>query len=68
MFRRKGRDGKPVEFHLDRMRPAIEEGYILDVLKGHQTYDTALKIAAKVETSDGEVEEVAARKGVMWLV
>ena len=27
------------------MRQAIEEGYILDVLRGYQSYDTALKIA-----------------------
>ena len=68
LFGRKGPDGKPVEFHLYSMRQAIEEGYILDVLKGYQIYDTALKIAAKVERGNGEVEEAAARKGVMrWV-
>ncbi|WP_067904775.1 type I restriction endonuclease subunit R [Nocardia vaccinii] len=66
LFGRKGPDGKPVEFHLYSMRQAIEEGYILDVLKGYQTYDTALKIAGKAES--GEVEEAAARKGLMrWV-
>ena len=60
-------DGKPVEFHLYSMRQAIEEGYILDVLKGYQSYDTALKIAGKIDESD-EVEERAARKGLMrWV-
>ena len=44
------------------MRQAIEEGYILDVLKGYQSYETALKIAGKIDESD-EVEEGAARQG-----
>jgi type I restriction enzyme R subunit len=69
LFGRKGPDGKPVEFHLYSMRQAIEEGYILDVLKGYQTYDTARKIASKAKSGDGgEVDEAAARKGVMrWV-
>ncbi|MBF6439681.1 type I restriction endonuclease subunit R [Nocardia cyriacigeorgica] len=69
LFGRKGVDGKPAEFHLYSMRQAIEEGYILDVLRGYQTYDTALKIAGKAESGDGgEVEEAAARKGLMrWV-
>ncbi|WP_300639465.1 DEAD/DEAH box helicase family protein [Nocardioides sp.] len=67
LFGRKGPDGKPVEFHLYSMRQAIEEGYILDVLKGYQSYDTALKIAGRAEAG-GEVEESAARKGLMrWV-
>lgn len=69
LFGRKGPDGKPVEFHLYSMKQAIEEGYILDVLKGYQSYDTALKIAGKANASgEGEVEEGAARKGLMrWV-
>lgn len=68
LFGRKGTDGKPAEFHLYSMRQAIEEGYILDVLKGYQTYDTALKIAGKAESDGGEVEESTARKGLMrWV-
>ena len=51
------------------MKQAIEEGYILDVLKGYQSYNTALKIAGKASaTGEGEVEEGAARKGLMrWV-
>ena len=66
---RKGADGKPCEFHLYSTKQAIEEGYILDVLKGYQSYDTALKIAGKAESGDGgEVEEATARKGLMrWV-
>ncbi|MFF0820593.1 type I restriction endonuclease subunit R [Micromonospora haikouensis] len=70
LFGRKGLDGKPVEFHLYSMRQAIEEGYILDVLRGYQSYDTALKIAGRAESGDGSevVEEAAARKGLMrWV-
>ncbi|MGW4101722.1 type I restriction endonuclease subunit R [Streptomyces sp. NPDC004976] len=69
LFGRKGADGKPHEFHLYSMKQAIEEGYILDVLKGYQSYDTALKIAGRAESGDGgEVEEAAARKGLMrWV-
>ncbi|MBW4704645.1 type I restriction endonuclease subunit R [Micromonospora sp. RL09-050-HVF-A] len=70
LFGRKGPDGEPVEFHLYSMRQAIEEGYILDVLRGYQSYDTALKIAGRAETGDGSevVEEAAARKGLMrWV-
>ncbi|WP_129978013.1 type I restriction endonuclease [Rhodococcus sp. Q1] len=68
LFGRQGPEGKPTSFHLYSMRQAIEEGYILDVLKGYQTYDTALKIAGKAESGGGEVEESAARKGLMrWV-
>ncbi|MCX5155576.1 DEAD/DEAH box helicase family protein [Streptomyces sp. NBC_00291] len=69
LFGRKGPDGKPREFHLYSMKQAIEEGYILDVLKGYQSYDTALKIAGKAASGDGgEVEEATARKGLMrWV-
>ncbi|MGW2282708.1 type I restriction endonuclease subunit R [Streptomyces sp. NPDC001770] len=69
LFGRKDATGKPREFHLYSMKQAIEEGYILDVLKGYQHYDTALKIAGKAESSNGgEVEEATARKGLMrWV-
>ncbi|GLX51759.1 hypothetical protein Shyhy01_47090 [Streptomyces hygroscopicus subsp. hygroscopicus] len=69
LFGRKGADGKPHEFHLYSMKQAIEEGYILDVLRGYQHYDTALKIAGKAEIGDGgQVEEATARKGLMrWV-
>ncbi|PWW25178.1 type I restriction enzyme R subunit [Geodermatophilus normandii] len=67
LFGRKGPDGRPREFHLYSMKQAIEEGYILDVLQGYQAYETALKIAGNAN-SEGEVEEGAARKGLMrWV-
>ncbi|MET8352515.1 DEAD/DEAH box helicase family protein [Micromonospora sp. NPDC005206] len=70
LFGRRGHDGKPVEFHLYSMRQAIEEGYILDVLRGYQSYDTALKISSRLKNGDGSdtVDEAAARKGLMrWV-
>jgi type I restriction enzyme R subunit len=69
LFGRKGVDGKPREFHLYSMKQAIEEGYILDVLKGYQSYDTALKIDGKAGSGGGGlVEESVARKGLMrWV-
>ncbi len=69
LFGRKGPDGKLGAFHLYSMKQAIEEGYILDVLKGYQSYGTALKIAGRATSGDeGEVEEAAARKGLMrWV-
>src|SRR3954470_11966434 len=67
LFGRKGPDGKPGEFHLYSMKQAIEEGYILDVLKGYSSYETELKIAGNAN-GEGEVEESAARKGLMrWV-
>ncbi|MFB9662904.1 type I restriction endonuclease subunit R [Glycomyces mayteni] len=69
LFGREGPDGKKVEFHLYSMRQAVEEGYILDVLRGYQTYDTALKIAGRAQSGDGGlVEEATAKKGLMkWV-
>ncbi|MEE6308209.1 DEAD/DEAH box helicase family protein [Plantactinospora veratri] len=70
LFGRKGPDGKPVEFHIYSMRQAIEEGYILDVLRGYQSYDTALKIDGRAASGNGDkmVEEAVARKGLMrWV-
>lgn len=39
-----GPAGKPVSFDVYTMRQAIEEGFILDVLRGYQTYKTAFEI------------------------
>lgn len=38
-------DGIPHPFHTYTMKQAIEEEFILDVLRGYQTYDTAFQIA-----------------------
>ncbi|GAB3556221.1 type I restriction endonuclease subunit R [Spelaeicoccus albus] len=44
LFGRPGDDGMPVSFDVYPMRQAIEEGFILDVLRGYQTYRTAFEI------------------------
>ena len=69
LFGRKGDDGKPVPFHVYSMKQAIEEEFILDVLRGYQTYDTAFQIAQGAEGgSTEEVDQSAATKGLMkWV-
>ena len=49
---------KPEPFHLYSMRQAIEEGFILDVLRNYTTYSTAWKIAHP----NGEDDEVDSKK------
>ena len=49
---------KPEPFHLYSMRQAIEEGFILDVLKRYTTYSVAWKLAHP----DAESEEVDSKK------
>ena len=53
-----GKDGKHHAFHTYTMRQAIEEGFILDVLKNYTTYKTFFQIAKKIE----EDPEVASKK------
>ncbi|WLI74502.1 type I restriction endonuclease subunit R [Halomonas alkalicola] len=51
-------DNKPEPFHLYSMRQAIEEGFILDVLRNYVTYSTAWKLAHP----EGEEQEVDSKK------
>ena len=48
MFGHKTADGKPAPFHLYSMRQAIEERFILDVLRGYTTYSRFFKLAKAV--------------------
>ena len=48
LFGHKGADGKPAPFHLYSMRQAIEEGFILDVLRGYVTYRRFFKLAKAI--------------------
>lgn len=62
-------DNKPAPFHVYSMRQAIEEGFILDVLKNYTSYSLAFKLAHEgKELSDNEVERSAAMKGIMGWV
>ena len=61
--------GLPVPFHIYSMRQAIEEGFILDVLKNYTPYKLAFKLAHNgKELDDIEVERSAATKGIMQWV
>ena len=53
LFGRENDEGLPVSFDVYPMRQAIEEGFILDVLRGYQTYRTAFEIEQRGE--DGVV-------------
>lgn len=55
---------KPVPFHLYTMRQAIEEGYILDVLRGYHSFDLAFQVSQKAAASGDEVDEAKATKEV----
>ncbi len=46
LFGRKDDDGKPVPFHVYSMRQAIEEEFILDVLKHYTSYATFYNLGA----------------------
>ena len=51
----------PEAFHVYSMRQAIEEGFILDVLKNYTNYQVAYQLAQKIEASDEEVDSKKAK-------
>ena len=63
LFGQPGADGKPEAFHLYSMRQAIEEGFILDVLKHYTTYKTYYRFAKSVE-DDPNVEKDKAKRAI----
>ncbi len=64
-----GPDNLPAPFHVYSMRQAIEEGFILDVLKNYTPYKLAFKLANNgKEWDEKEVERDEAMKGIMrWV-
>ena len=64
-----GPDNLPAPFHVYSMRQAIEEGFILYVLKNYTPYSLAFKLASEGrEWDETEVERSAAMKGIMrWV-
>lgn len=52
---------KPEAFHVYSMRQAIEEAFILDVLKNYTNYRVAYNLALEVADADQEVESKKAR-------
>ncbi|MEK7783753.1 MAG: DEAD/DEAH box helicase family protein, partial [Candidatus Binatota bacterium] len=63
VFGRPGTDGKPEAFHLYTMRQAIEEGFILDVLKNYTTYKTYYRLIKSIE-DDPKVDKKKAAKAL----
>lgn len=62
-------DNLPQPFHVYSMRQAIEEGFILDVLKNYTPYKLAFKLACDGKEFDEKtVDRAAAMKGVMGWV
>ena len=70
LFGTPGADGLPEPFHLYSMQQAIEEGYILDVLKNYLPYKIAWKLAHHGVDYDSDqlVDQSKAVKGlVQWV-
>jgi type I restriction enzyme R subunit len=67
--RKPASDNVPRPFHVYSMRQAIEEGFILDVLRNYTSYRMAFRLAHDGrEMDDQEVERSAAMKGIMgWI-
>ena len=63
------KENLPAPFHVYSMQQAIEEGFILDVLKNYTTYNLAFKLANNGKEYDEKVvERDAAMKGIMGWV
>ncbi|WP_275315259.1 type I restriction endonuclease subunit R [Tenacibaculum bernardetii] len=54
-------EGIPKPFHLYSMKQAIEEGFILDVLKNYTTYKTYFKLSKEIEDDPKVNKKQAAR-------
>lgn len=61
LFGRTGASGKPEAFHTYSMRQAIEEGFILDVLRNYTTYSTYFKFVKLVESDPDIPKKKGAR-------
>ncbi len=62
-FGQKDANGNPQPFHLYTMKQAIEEGFILDVLKHYTTYKVYYRLV-KAASADPEVEKKKATKAL----
>jgi len=67
--RKPAKDNIPHAFHTYSMRQAIEEGFILDVLRNYTPYKLAFKLAHEgKEVDEKQVERSAAMKRIMgWI-
>ncbi|MBA4416468.1 MAG: restriction endonuclease subunit R [Syntrophus sp. (in: bacteria)] len=67
VFGIKGDDGKPRPFHLYSMRQAIDESFILDVLKNYTNYETYYRLTKAIE-EDPELDKRKAVKAIARFV
>lgn len=67
LFGRKGADGRPEPFHIYSMRQAIEEEFILDVLKNYTTYKTYYKLIKTVEDDPRYPKKKASKRLLKFL-
>ena len=59
------KDNPPTAFHLYSMQQAIEEGFILDVLRNYTSYDVAFKLGSQfTENKDRRVDEKSATRAL----
>ena len=61
LFGRKDEEGKPVAHHIYSMRQAIEENFILDVLKNYTTFARYFKLIKTIPTDDEYEKKKAIR-------
>ena len=57
----------PAAFHKYPMRQAIEEGFILDVLKGYTPYQTAFNLAKQLDDTQRVSGKAAKRALAQWM-
>ena len=62
-----GKDNLPQSFHKYRMRQAIEEGFILDVLLGYLPYRTAFNLAEPAKDGKRVDSKAAKRALAKWM-
>ena len=61
------KDNLPQSFHKYPMRQAIEEGFILDVMKGYLPYKTAFNLAEPIKDGKRIAQKTAKRALAKWL-
>ncbi len=61
------KENLPQAFHRYSMRQAIEEGFILDVLKGYVPYKTAFNLAKQIEDNKRVSGKAAKRALAQWM-
>ncbi len=67
LFGRKGDSGKPEAVHTYSMRQAIEEDFILDVLKNYTTYKTYFRLLQTAESDPKMPKKKAMKKLTKFL-